>query len=106
MKMHVPILTEVEKASQDGLRKGTRAVLARARVLSPTESGASDKTGFTRVDDLTGQVGFTSLVSMLQHENLDNVHENGEQAKFLETAAAEIDVAEFIALEVGKVLGG
>lgn len=104
MRIYTPVLSVVEKATQDGMRDGGRALLKRARELSPTDSGDSDKSGFVRIDDLTLQVGFTSLVSRLQHENLDWQHENG-QAKFLETAADEIAVEEFIAARVRKALG-
>lgn len=103
--MHTPVLSTLEKATQDGLRDAGRALLKRARDLSPTDTGASDKTGFTRVDDLTLQVGFTSPVSRLQHENLDWQHTNG-QAKFLEAAGDEVDVDQFIANRVRKALGG
>lgn len=105
--MHLkPILNDLEKATQEGLRDAGRAVLKRARDLSPTDSGDSDKSGFMTVDDLTLQVGFKSLVSRLQHENLDWKHPDGGQAKFLETAADEIQVEEYIAARVRKALGG
>lgn len=106
MKMLVPVLTIVEKASQDGLKVGMREVLKRARELSPTLTGESDKSGFTRVDDLTGQVGFRSLVSRLQHEDLDAQHPNGGVAKFLEIAAEEVDVGKIIADKVRQALNG
>ena len=96
MKINTPLLTTAEKAAQDGLREGCRALLKRARELSPTDSGSSDKSGFVSIDDLTGQVGFTSLVSKIQHENLDYQHENGEQAKFLEQAAEDVDVVDYV----------
>lgn len=104
MRIYTPVLSVVEKATQDGMRDGGRALLKRARELSPTDSGDSDKSGFVRIDDLTLQVGFTSFISRLQHENLDWQHENG-QAKFLETAGDEIAVEEFIAARVRKALG-
>jgi hypothetical protein len=101
-----PILTVVEKAAQDGLRKAGRDVLKRARDLSPSLSGESDKSGFVRIDDLTVQVGFMSIVSLLNHENLDWKHPQGGQPKFLETAADEIDIDRYVAEEVGKALSG
>lgn len=101
-----PILSLFEQAVQEGLRDGTRAVLKRARELSPTDTGESDRSGFTRVDDLTGQVGFTSLVSKLQHEDLDNLHPNGGGPKFLEKAAAEVDVTAYIARRVRAATNG
>jgi len=105
MQMHVPIASMVEKAAQDGLRTAGRQMLKRARELSPTDSGESDKTGFSLVDDLTLQVGFKSHVSRLQHEDLDAQHKPGEQAKFLEAAADETDVGAIIAAKVRASLG-
>ncbi|NLP82590.1 hypothetical protein HF576_01890 [Microbacterium sp. CFH 90308] len=106
MRMHLPILTTTEKATQEGIRDWNKATLKRARELSPTDTGDSDKSGFSVVDDLTGQVGFTSLVSKLQHENLDYVHAGGGQAKFLETAVDETDPEPFIAARIRKAFGG
>lgn len=104
MKIFTPVLSVLEQAIQDGERDAGKALLKRARELSPTDTGASDKSGFVRVDDLTLQVGFTSLVSRLQHENLDWQHETG-QAKFLETAADEVAVEDFIRDRVRKAFG-
>ena len=104
MKINLPLLTTVEKAAQDGLREGGRALLKRARELSPTLTGESDKSGFVRVDDLTLQVGFTSLVSLLNHENLDWQHPDGGQAKFLEVALQEVDVIDYVYANIVKAL--
>jgi len=104
--MHAPILTLVEKAAQDGLKEAGKQTLKRARDLSPTLTGESDKSGFVAVDDLTVQVGFTSLVSRIQHENLDYEHPNGEQPKFLEAAAQQVDVEAIVAAAARQVLGG
>jgi len=105
VRIYTPVLSVLEKATQDGLRDAGKVLLKRARELSPTATGASDKSGFVRIDDLTLQVGFTSFISRLQHENLDWQHENG-QAKFLEAAGEEVDVEEFIAARVRKALDG
>ena len=104
MKINLPLLTTVEKAAQDGLREGGRALLKRARELSPTLTGESDKSGFVRVDDLTLQVGFSSLVSLLNHENLDWHHPDGGQAKFLEAALQEVDVIDYVYANIVKAL--
>ena len=104
MKINLPLLTTVEKAAQDGLREGGRALLKRARELSPTLTGESDKSGFVRVDDLTLQVGFTSLVSLLNHENLDWQHPDGGQAKFLEAALQEVDVIDYVYANIVNAL--
>ena len=106
MKIHTPILSTVERAVQEGMRKAGEATLERARELSPTETGKSDESGFVAVDDLTTQVGFKSFISRIQHENLEYQHPDGGQPKFLETAAAEIDVEQIIARSVREALGG
>lgn len=101
-----PVLSTIEKAIQDANREITRDVLKRARELSPTLTGESDKSGFTAQDDLTGQVGFQSLVSKIQHEDLDAQHPRGGEAKFLEKAADEVDPAPIYAKHVRGALGG
>jgi hypothetical protein len=105
MRMHVSVASELEKAAQAGLKKAGRQILKVAREKSPTNEGDSDKSGFSLVDDLTMQVGFTSYISRIQHEDLDYVHKPGEQAKFLEAAADEVDVGAIIAAEVRGTFG-
>lgn len=104
--MEKPILSIIEKAAQDAMRKAGRETLKRARELSPTDSGESDKSGFVAVDDLTVQVGFTSLVSRLNHENLDWQHPGGGQPKFLETASDEVNIEAIAAAAVREALSG
>lgn len=101
-----PILTIVEKAVQEGLREVGRQTLKVARELSPTDTGDSDRSGFVALDDLTVQVGFKSLVSRLQHENLDYQHADGTTAKFLEAAAAQVDVEQVVGEAVRRALNG
>lgn len=104
--MYFPILSTIEKAAQDANREIGRKVLKRARELSPTDTGDSDKSGFTSTEDLTTQVGFTSIVSRLQHEKLEWRHDGGGQPKFLEAAAAEVDVEGIQARHLREALGG
>lgn len=103
--MFKPILSTVEKAAQDAIREGGREVLRRARDKSPTLTGESDRSGFMQVDDMTVQVGFTSLVSRLQHEDLDNQHPQGGEAKFLEKAFDEVDIEQIAAQKVREAFG-
>ena len=90
MKINNPILSTVDRAAQAGVRAGVQRIRKRSDELMPKLTGETRQTGFTRVDDLTGQVGYSGLVAMLQHERLDYRHEHGGQAKFLETAADEM----------------
>jgi hypothetical protein len=99
------VVSLVEKAAQDGLREAGREILKAARKKSPSDGGDSDKSGFSTVDDLTLQVGFKSYISRIQHENLDYQHKPGEQAKFLEAAAEEVDTGAIIAAKVRAALG-
>ncbi|MFF2493251.1 hypothetical protein [Agromyces sp. NPDC058064] len=105
MKMHTPILTAVEQAAREGLREVGREVLKRARELSPTDTGESDKSGFVAMDDLTLQVGFKSPVSKWNHENLDWQHLDGGEPKFLEKAVEEVDIEARMAAKVREHLG-
>jgi hypothetical protein len=105
-QLHMPILSTIEKAAQDGLREAARATRNRSPPRTPTDTGDSDKSGFTAIDDLTSQVGFRSLVSMLNHENMDWQHPNGGQSKFLEAAADQTDVEAIMAERVRRVTGG
>ncbi len=108
MKMLKPILSLVEQAAQDGLREVAKLTLERSNEMSPTLTGESDESGFIDVDDLSVQVGYTSFVSLRQHEVLDYDHPRGGEPKFLEKAAAEMEpqVEQVMAAKVRAVLGG
>ena len=108
MKMLVPILSIVEQAAQAGVREVAERTLERSNELSPTLTGESDESGFVDVDDLTAQVGYTSFVSLRQHEILDYNHPRGGEPKFLEKAAAEMEpqVEQVMAAKVRAALGG
>ena len=106
MKILKPILSTIEKAAQDAIREAGRDVLRLAREKSPTLTGDSDKSGFISVDDLTVQVGFTSFVSRLQHEDLDNQHPQGGEAKFLEKAVDVVDIEAIAAAKIRAAFGG
>jgi hypothetical protein len=105
VKIHSPVVSLLEGATQAGLKKAGREVLKVARKKSPTDEGGSDKSGFSLVDDLTLQVGFRSPISRMQHENLDFQHKDGEQAKFLEAAVDEVDIGAILAAEVRATFG-
>lgn len=105
MAKFYPVMTQLEKSIQKAYRKAGRVVLNRMKELSPTETGASDNTGFVAVDDLTMQVGFKSHVSRIQNEDLDYQHTNG-QAKFAEAAVDEVDIGPILAEQNRADLSG
>ncbi|OYC97211.1 hypothetical protein [Microbacterium sp. Yaish 1] len=106
MKDYTPILGPIEKAAQDGLRNGMKEMLAVARKLAPVDDRVLVRSGAVRIDDLTGQVSFSARHARFQHENLDYEHAGGGQAKFLEAAADQVRVEDYIAAEIARALGG
>lgn len=106
MKIFTPVLSVLEQAAQDGLRDGMGAMLDRSNELAPKDDLDLVDSGRVTIDDLTGQVSYTALHALWQHEDLDFVHEDGGQAKFLEQAAAEVDVAAYIAARTRGAFGG
>lgn len=105
MKMH-PIHEVIEGAAIKGLRAGGRDVLKEARDRAPEDGGGLKKSGRVVQDDLEVHVKFTAPHAWLQHERLDYQHPNGGQAKYLETAALDTDIAAPVAKAVRAALGG
>ncbi len=106
MKVFTPILTAVEEAAVEGLEKGCRALLERARFNAPKLDRDLVRSGAVRIDDLTGQVSFNAPHAAKQHEDLELDHPNGGEAKYLENAAAEIPVEQYIADSITRHLRG
>lgn len=106
MKVYTPILSAIEEAAVEGLEKGMRAMLERARFNAPKDDRDLVRSGRVRIDDLTGQVAFTAAHAAKQHEDLDLNHPNGGEAKYLENAANEIPVEEYVADAITRSLRG
>lgn len=101
-----PILSPVEKAAQDAMRKAGRKVLKRSKELAPKDDGDLIRSGRVKVDDMSVSVQYTAPHAALQHERLDWEHADGGGAKFLELASDEVDIAGEVAAAVRKALGG
>lgn len=106
MKMHVPVLSVLEKAAQEGLREGMKEILRVSNSRAPKDDLDLVKSGAVRIDDLTGQVSYNAFHARMQHENLDFTHADGGAPKFLESAAQDVDVAAFIARRTRQALDG
>ncbi len=106
MGEYKPILSMVEKAAQDAMRKTARKVLKRSNELAPVDDGDLRKSGKVVVDDLSVTVKYTAPHAVFQHEHLDWEHTGGGGPKFLETASDEIDIAAEVAAAVREALGG
>lgn len=101
-----PILSLVEKAAQDAMRKAARKVLKRSNELAPVDDGDLRRSGKVVVDDLSVTVRYTAPHAVFQHEHLDWEHDGGGGAKFLEIASDETDIAAEVAAAVREALGG
>lgn len=105
MAGYKPILSEVEKAAQDAMRKTARKLLKRSNELAPRDDGDLIKSGKVVVDDLSVTVRYTAPHAVFQHEHLDWQHDDGG-SKFLERASDEIDIGSAVADAVREALGG
>ena len=109
MKIHVPILSVLEQAIQEGMQEGGEAQLERSNELAPKDEFDLVDGGEVRVDDLTMQVSYKGRgfpYEVLQHENLELQHPNSGEAKFLESAAAEVKVEDYVAARARAAFGG
>ena len=100
-----PILSAVEKAAQDAMRKAARELLKRSNELAPRDDGDLIKSGKVVVDDLSVTVRYTAPHAVFQHERLEWSHDDGGP-KFLERASDEIDIGAAVAEAVREALGG
>lgn len=101
----------VRKGAARGLELGAEHVLEEANRIVPIENGDLERSGVASVDEsaLQAAVSYDTPYAVRQHEELDYQHDEGRQAKYLETAldAAKADgtVEELIAREVRRALG-
>lgn len=96
----------IQQAAHDGSVQGlflaTEHVLGVAKSRVPIEEHTLEGSGVAQVDagNLTGYVSFDTLYAIVQHEDLTLNHDEGREAKYLESALnSEIPV-------VRKLIGG
>jgi hypothetical protein len=81
---------DIAQAALEGLRLGGEHVLKLARDRVPLEEGTLERSGMVSDDgNDTVAVSFDTVYAARQHEELTWRHDNGRQAKYLETAAAD-----------------
>lgn len=86
MQIFRPILSEIEKLAQEGLKEVAENVLAESNRRAPRDDGDLIASGRTGVDDLRANVAYKSFYATWIHERLDWKHDDGGEAKFLENA--------------------
>lgn len=111
MKELVPILSELEKAAQEGLRQVAKELMEESNRRAPIDTGALRKAAFVKVDDLTVTAGYKRPKGypyiVRQHENMDYQHPGGGGPKFLESAAqdASAELGEIVASHIRTTFG-
>ncbi len=99
----------IRRAAISGLENGGEYVLQLARDRVPLEEGTLERSGRSSSDGRTTvAVSFDTPYAVRQHEDMSLRHDNGRQAKYLETAAAEARprVAKMVAAAVRRLTGG
>lgn len=106
MRMHMPVLTEIENAAREALLQTARDVLAESKRRVPVDDGDLRKSGRVTPDrdGLEVRVRYVSPIAWLQHERLDYRHPRGGEAKYLENAIDALNVGELVAGNVEAVL--
>ncbi|WGJ86115.1 hypothetical protein [Gordonia sp. SMJS1] len=81
------VIAALEEAAERGLQAGADLLLDESNRLAPIETGDLIRSSNTAVDPERAVVGYNSVYGPRQHEDLSYRHDEGRQAKFLETAA-------------------
>ncbi len=76
------------EAAGTGLLLAAEHILGVSRTRVPHEDGVLERSSGVRVDteNLEAVIAYDTPYAVAQHEELDFVHDNGRQAKFLESA--------------------
>lgn len=99
----------VHAGAVKGLRKGAESVMAESDRHVPIESGRLDKSSRVVVDSgaLEAAVTYDTDYAVIEHERLDEHHDPGRNAKFLENAghAKREEIRQTVAAEIRRALG-
>lgn len=69
-----------------GLRLGAEHLLGASRRVVPIDEATLERSGTATVDEAQGKaaVSYDTVYAVRQHEDLDNEHDAGRRAKYLE----------------------
>ena len=88
------ITAATEHAVEQGVFQAAEHVLTESNKIVPHEQGDLERSGSAQAEGNRAVVAYTSVYAARQHEELGWRHNNGRQAKYLETALhAEGDTA-------------
>lgn len=105
-------LMEIKDAEREGavrgLQKAAEHLLGASRQLVPLEEGTLERSGVASVDEdnLRAAVSYDTPYAVRQHEDLTLRHDEGRQAKYLETPMTTEQAAmrDIIAAEIRRSL--
>lgn len=109
MKLNTAAIRAAERAAAArGLALGVEHVLQVSRSRVPLEEGTLERSGTATVDEanLRGAVAYDTPYAVRQHEDLTLRHDDGRQAKYLESALEDerATVGEIIAAQIRRAL--
>jgi hypothetical protein len=79
-------LPAIRDGAEAGLRLALEHVLGVSNARVPHEEGTLERSGMASVDGLRGAITYDTPYAVRQHEELEYRHDNGRQAKYLESA--------------------
>lgn len=83
------VVARVDGVKTSAVTTAARALLDESNRICPIETGELIRSGTVIVHGTEAAVGYTSVYACRQHEEVGWQHDEGRQAKFLETAVAE-----------------
>lgn len=103
------VLDDIPDAARKGQLLAGEHILGLSRDRVPIEEGTLERSGQVTTDGKgTVAVAYDTPYAVRQHEDLGLRHDQGRQAKFLETALADgkKDALELIAAQLRQALAG
>lgn len=109
LKLNTAAIREAQRAgARRGLALGVEHVLQVSRSRVPLEEGTLERSGTATVDEgeLRGAVAYDTPYAVRQHEDLTLKHDDGRQAKYLESALEDEreTVGEIVAAEIRRAM--
>lgn len=110
LKVDPGLLVTSKAGAARGLRKAAEHVLQVSRTRVPIEEGTLERSGVASVDEqqLRAAVSYDTPYAVVQHEDMTLHHDDGRQAKYLESAlTGEAEtVRRLVADEIRKGMEG
>lgn len=104
-----PVMAEMRSSALDGLEEFAEFCLDESNQIIPIEEGTLERSGIVEMDRNKGvaQISYDTPYARRQHEDTTLSHDEGRQAKFLESTLNRHGpkLGEFIATRVRRATG-